>query len=99
MTEAITRRESMEGYDIIRTTLKDFRRIAIKYERHPLNHFCFCRLTEYIQFMQTDELFAAFFDDVDDVINSELSKAGLDPLEIYAQILEEAYWGDTEDEY
>ena len=99
MHDAVTYRGSLQGYDIIRVTLRDFRQIARKHERHPLNQHYFRMLTEYIQFMQTDEVFAACYNDVDGVIEDELVRVGLDPQQIFDRILEDAYLGDCEDEY
>lgn len=91
MIKSITACESMHGYDIIKATIRDFRQIARKVKRFPNSELYFRLLTEYIRYMQMDEVFIFHFDDVQDKINAELEKAGLDPQDICLRILEATY--------
>ena len=99
MIESVTVRESLRGYDIVKATFGDFRQIARKCSRCPYNDFYFQKLLEYIQFMQTEEMFAAYYDDIQGKIDTELEKAGLNLTDIHKRFLRDAYDAVIHGEY
>ena len=89
MSKPIIMQEALQGYNIIEATFKDFRQLLRKYKRSSLNQLYFHELLEYVQFMLTDEVFSAHYDDIYVTIEKEMEKAGLNPQDFHTRVYEE----------
>ena len=90
MSEIAVDRQLLEGYDVIRTTIREFRKSVQKYHNHPDNESYFWDMFRHIQFMKTDPVFDYLPSDIDELIEKVLEDSGLS----LADVLNHAYQYD-----
>ncbi len=77
MSEAIVARRCVTGYDVIRLTVQDFRKSIRQYKKNPDSIYNLRNMLDHMQFMQTDDSFDMLPQDVNDLIDDELSEQGI----------------------
>ena len=71
MSEAAIDRQVLEGYDVIKTTIREFKKSVQKYHKHPNNDSYFWDMFRHIQFMQTDPVFDYLPSDTDELLTRQ----------------------------
>ena len=81
MSEAIVARRCVTGYDVIRLTVQDFRKSIRQYKKNPDSIYNLRNMLDHMQFMQTDDSFDMLPQDVNDLIDDELSEESENPVQ------------------
>ena len=82
MSEAAIDRQVLEGYDVIKTTIREVKKSVQKYHKHPNNDSYFWDMFRHIQFMQTDPVFDYLPSDTDELIEKVLEDSGLSLVDV-----------------
>ncbi len=77
---------SMDGYDVIDTTIQEFRKSVQRYQKHPDNDAYLWNVFRYMQFMQSDESFDMLSYDINDIIDAILAQAGLTQADVVSHV-------------
>ena len=74
--------DSLDGYDVVEATIRDFRKSVQRYQKHPDNDSYLWDVFKYMQFMQSDEFFDMLSYDVNDLIDTILAHAGMTQADV-----------------
>ena len=89
MSEAIVKRNTLSGYDVVTATVQDFKDSVRAFRRSPKSECRFRNMWNLMRFMQTDDTFEMLRQGADALIEDTLEKAGFSLKEILQMAMDE----------